>query len=469
MSAHARWARVRAGAVACVVAGTAGFAGFAPAAVARAQPTPIQHIVVLYLENHSFDNLLGYWCRNHRGRCPDGGMPSLVRLSNGAVVTPSVTPERVPTLGHDVASQQAAIDHGLMDGWQHVSGCTVATGFACISGYKPAQVPNLAALASKFAINDLTFSMADSPSWGGHLYAVMASLDGFKGDTPSPARGATPGPGWGCNSRRVTLWSSGGATKTVPSCVPDYALRLPHGGAFKHTPVRHAPTILDRLGAAGLSWRIFGEPNPPGSGSPTSGGYGWDICPSFAECLYTSQKANNVPSATFIHTARTGHLPNFSIVTPGGLDARFSEHNGFSMTAGDDWLGQVASAVMHGPQWRSTALFITWDDCGCFYDQVPPGFNPDGTPQGPRTPLVIVSPYAKPGFTDRRATTFAGILAYTERTFGLKPLGLNDARAYPFTNAFNYRQAPRQPARMVYRPWPREAYHVNMRAAKQDT
>jgi len=452
-----------------VVAGTAGFAGFAPAAVARAQPTPIQHIVVLYLENHSFDNLLGYWCRNHRGRCPDGGMPSLVRLSNGAVVTPSVTPERVPTLGHDVASQQAAIDHGLMDGWQHVSGCTVATGFACISGYKPAQVPNLAALASKFAINDLTFSMADSPSWGGHLYAVMASLDGFKGDTPSPARGATPGPGWGCNSRRVTPWSSGGATKTVPSCVPDYALRLPHGGAFKHTPVRHAPTILDRLGAAGLSWRIFGEPNPPGSGSPTSGGYGWDICPSFAECLYTSQKANNVPSATFIRTARTGHLPNFSIVTPGGLDARFSEHNGFSMTAGDDWLGQVASAVMHGPQWRSTVLFITWDDCGCFYDQVPPGFNPDGTPQGPRTPLVIVSPYAKPGFTDRRATTFAGILAYTERTFGLKPLGLNDARAYPFTNAFNYRQAPRQPARMVYRPWPREAYHVNMRAAKQDT
>jgi len=97
----------------------------------------------------------------------------------------------------------------------------------------------------------------------------------------------------------------------------------------------------------------------------------------------------------------------------------------------------------------------------------PPGVNPDGTAQGPRVPLVIVSPYAKLGYTDTTATTFAGILAYTERTVGLSPLGVNDARAYPFTNAFDYRQRPLKPARIVYRPWPRDAYHVNMRAALQ--
>jgi phospholipase C len=470
MAGHGRWARVRTGAVALLAAGTAGLSGLAMTGTANAQATPIKHIVVLYLENHSFDNLLGYWCGNHHRRCPDGGMPSLVRLSNGAVVTPGVTPDRVPGVGHDVAAQQAAIDHGLMDGWEHVSGCTATVGFRCISGYTPAQVPNLAALASRFAISDRTFSMADSPSWGGHLYAVMASLDGFKGDTPSAAHGVRPGPGWGCNSDRVTPWTSPrGARKIVPSCVPDYSLRLPNGGAFRHTPVRHAPTILDRLDAAGRSWRIYGEPKPPAIRTPTAGGYGWDICPSFAECLYTHRKAGNVPSSTFLHAARTGHLPNFAIVTPGGLDAKFSEHNGFSITAGDDWLGEVASAVMHGPQWRSTVLFITWDDCGCFYDQVPPGFNPDGTPQGPRTPLVIVSPYAKPGFTDRTATTFAGILAYAEHTFGLRPLGVNDRRAYPFTNAFNYHQTPLRPARTVYRPWPRDAYHINWKQAEQDT
>ena len=65
-------------------------------------------------------------------------------------------------------------------------------------------------------------------------------------------------------------------------------------------------------------------------------------------------------------------------------------------------------------------------------------------PKGPRVPLIIVSPYARPGYTDTTATTFAGILAYTEHTFGLSPLGANDAAAYPFSDAFNYTQAPLQ-------------------------
>ena len=176
-----------------------------------------------------------------------------------------------------------------------------------------------------------------------------------------------------------------------------------------------------------------------------------------------------MPSSTFIDDARSGNLPNFSIVTPGGGDARFSEHNGTSITAGDNWLGQIASAVMHGPQWRSTVLFITWDDCGCFYDQVRPGVNPDGTPQGPRTPLVIVSPYARRGYTDTTATTFAGILAYTEHTFGLNPMTINDQKAYGFTDAFNYRQHPQQAVPMVNRPLPVDAYHVDMKLARQAT
>jgi len=254
----------------------------------------------------------------------------------------------------------------------------------------------------------------------------------------------------------------------VPSCIPDYSLQRANGGAFKSTPVKHVPTILDRLRGAHRSWRIYGEPEPAGNGT-LAFGYVWDICPSFAECLYTHQKDNNVPSSTFVEDANSGNLPSFAIVTPGGQDAKFSEHNKMSMTTGDDWLGQVASAVMNGPEWKSTALFITWDDCGCFYDHVRPGTNADGTPQGPRVPLVIVSPYAKHGYTDTNATTFAGILAYAEHTFGLTALGVNDKKAYPFTHAFNYRQRPLHPARMVYRPWPPDAYHVDMKQAMQDS
>ncbi|HEY2441994.1 MAG TPA: alkaline phosphatase family protein [Streptosporangiaceae bacterium] len=431
--------------------------------------SPIKHVVVLYLENHSFDSLLGYWCNQNPGRCPDGGMPSSVTLSNGAVVTPDTMPDIVPNVDHAVMSQRKAINGGKMNGWWKISGCMPSTGYACIGGYQPSQVPNLTTLASDFAISDRTFSMADSPSWGGHLYAVMASTDGFLGDNPTKVKGVSPGPGWGCDSNKVSPWQPPtGAVVQAPSCIPDFSLSLPNGGAFEPTPVSYAPTIMDRLQNAGLSWRIFGEPTPM-SGGTVSEGYNWDICPSFAECLDTSQANDNLSSSQFVRVAQRGKLPSFAVVTPGGADAAFSEHNGFSMTAGDDWLGQIATAVMDGPEWNSTALFITWDDCGCFYDQDPPGVNADGSPQGPRSPLLIVSPFARAGFTDTTATTFAGILGFVEHNFGLQALGPNDAAAYPFSNAFNLSQAPLKPVRMTYRTWPRDAYHIDMAEAREDT
>jgi phospholipase C len=370
----------------------------------------------------------------------------------------------VPAVDHSVKGQQAAIDGGKMDGWWKVSGCSPATKYACISGYQPAQIPNAIALAKNFAISDNTFSMADSPSWGGHMYAVAASLDHFTGDNPVPAQGVTAGPGWGCNSNKVTPWvSPQGVTKDIPSCVPDFSLGLPNGGAFEPTPASHIPTIMDRLDAKGLTWKIYGQPTPS-----NSNGYIWDTCPTFAECLDTKQASNNVPAPSFVKDANAGKLANFSVITPGGADAKNSEHNGNSMTAGDDWVGQIASAIMNGPEWKSTALFITWDDCGCFYDQVTPGTNPDGTPQGPRSPLIIVSPFARPGFTDTTATTFAGILAFTEQNFGLAPLSTNDAHAYGFANAFNLSQALLPPAHMVTRPLP-PGEHIDLSQDNEGT
>jgi phospholipase C len=126
------------------------------------------------------------------------------------------------------------------------------------------------------------------------------------------------------------------------------------------------------------------------------------------------------------------------------------------------------SKVMNGPEWNSTVLFVTWDDCGCFYDQVPPPHDPSGRQEGPRLPLVIVSPYARHGYTDTTPATYAGVLAYVEQTFGLARLGINDAQAYPFTNSFNYSQAPLRPVRMVTRPVPR-GDHIIWSQAKEDT
>ena len=118
------------------------------------------------------------------------------------------------------------------------------------------------------------------------------------------------------------------------------------------------------------------------------------------------------------------------------------------------------AAVENGPDWSSSAICITFDDCGCCYDQVAPGLNPDHSRRGPRVPLVIVSPYGKPGYTDTTATTFTGVLAYVEHTFGLSPLRSNDIQAYLFTNAFTYSQAPLKPVPMVARPLPASAKRI---------
>src|SRR5215831_4202365 len=436
----------------------------ATAAASPAQPaapaTPIRHVVVIFLENHSFDNVLGYWCDMPRnfGRCPDGGMPSSVALSDGAVVTPGTSPDTVPPVSHNVASQVNAIDSGRMDGWQQIAGCSVTENYACISGYQPRQVPNLTTLARQFAISDHTFSVGDAPSFEGHIAIAAASQDHFYGNNPNG--GSFAFPGWGCDSGHRTPWiAPNGTRRNVPSCVPDPSLnpvKYPYGGAFAPTPVHYIPTIMDRLQAAGLPWKIYGAPKD-------EKGYGlWDICPAFAECLDTSQDKNLVPDAQFLTDAGAGTLPAFSVVTPGGQDFLNAGHNGMSMTACDNWVGQLVSAVEKSPDWSSTAVFLTFDDFGGFYDQVRPPVEPDGTQEGPRLPLIIISPYAKPGYTDTKATTFAGILAYTEHNFGLQALGVNDAGAYGFANAFNYAQTPLHPVPMSARRLPASAERIRL-------
>ena len=102
-------------------------------------------------------------------------MPASVRLSDGSTVTSGVTPDKVPQMSHSVATQQAAMNDGQMNGWDTIPGCNAAHNYACISGYQPSAIPNITGLASRFAISDDTFSQADSPSWGGHLYAVAGN------------------------------------------------------------------------------------------------------------------------------------------------------------------------------------------------------------------------------------------------------------------------------------------------------
>jgi phospholipase C len=388
---------------------------------------PIKHVVVIYQENNSFDEVLGYTCAvTLAGRC-DGATTG--KVSTGATIPLAAGPDIVPTVNHSPTSMTTAIDGGKMDGFDKNSGCS-SPSYACYISYRPNEIPNLSMYAQQYVVADRTFESKLSASWGSHLDLVASTLDGFKGINPSHAEFSTKG--WGCDSGATAPWKNPqtGAASSQPTCIPDFSLdptQFPHGGAFEATSVPHVPTIMDAMDAGGVSWHIYAPTN-------TQQFYGWSICPSFADCLYTNQESATSQPSQVLTDAANGTLPSVSYVIP--LDNQ-SQHNSNSMLAGDNWIGSVVNAVMNGPDWRSTAIFITYDDCGCFYDHVPP---PAGA--GIREPMVIVSPCAKPGYTDH-TTAYAGesTMAFIEHTFNLPALvSGGDGSVYDFSGSFDFSQ-----------------------------
>jgi phospholipase C len=407
--------------------------------------TPIHHVVIVFQENRSFDEVLGRLCLAAKAkkisRDPCDGA-SKGTLSDGTVIPLSPATDIVNDISPSVVGQQKAIDGGKMDGFSLTSGCTAETNppYACYSSYEPSQIPNLAALATAFTLSDRTFEFRSTPSWAGHMVLGSATLDGFEGRNPTRSTFTKKiGPGSGCDSFRDSPWWNGKQYVLVPSCVPDRAGE----GPYRRSPVRYVPTIFGRLDSVGLSWKIYGG----GGGTDTAlgmSGYGFTICPTFYECQGSAQRANLVPASNVLTDAANGNLPAYSVVTP---TYQNSQHPPQSMAVGDNWIGKVVTAVETGPNWNSTAIFIVYDDCGCFYDHVNPlRYNRNW---GVRVPMVIVSPYARAGYTDSTPATFMSLLAFTEHTFQLTPLNAEDRRAYDFARSFNYRQAPLPPVKMV--------------------
>ena len=404
-----------------------------------ATPTPIKHVVVLFLENHSFDDLLGRFCVQ-TSRC-DG--VDTGQLHTGKSIPLSVEPDIVPIANHSPYVQRQCMNNGLMNGCDQTRGCNKLHEYRCYTAVQPGAVPNITSMARDFAISDRTFELTVSSSWGGHTELVAATNDGFLGVNPKKGTaGGRVGPGWGCDSKKdaPSAPTPSDPSQMVPSCVPDQA----GNGPYKTSPVAHVPTVWDRLDSAGLNWTLYAA----GAHDGPRAGYARSICPTFYECLDTQQSHLKSPT-TFVTDASAGNLPTFSIVVPAGTE---SMHPGYSLTAGDNWIADQVNAVEQGQDWDSTAVFITWDDCGCFYDHVNPlQYDPNW---GMRVPMIIVSPWAKPGYTDSTPATFASIVAFTEHVFQLNPLGAADNTAYDYMDSFNFTGPPRPAVHLRSRPVP---------------
>jgi phospholipase C len=142
-----------------------------------------------------------------------------------------------------------------------------------------------------------------------------------------------------------------------------------------------------------------------------------------------------------------GNLAQVSWVIPNGTN---SDHAGSTATVnGPSWVAAIVNEIGHSPYWANTAIVITWDDWGGWYDHVPPPqvIN-NGTSWGSgyvygfRVPLVVVSPYARAGYISHVNHDFGSILNLIEQTFSLPSLGYADAYADNLSDCFNFNQTP---------------------------
>jgi phospholipase C len=122
-----------------------------------------------------------------------------------------------------------------------------------------------------------------------------------------------------------------------------------------------------------------------------------------------------------------------------------SDHPAYGdLCDGENWTVQIVNAIMRSPYWKHTAIFLTWDDFGGFYDHVaPPHLDIYG--DGPRVPLLVISPYARPGYVFDETSDFTSVLRFMEKLYGLPALTQRDARANDLLGAFDFHQKPLDP------------------------
>jgi phospholipase C len=182
----------------------------------------------------------------------------------------------------------------------------------------------------------------------------------------------------------------------------------------------------------------------------------WNPLPWFTTVRRNGQLGNIQPLDNFYDDVRAGKLPQVSWVTPSNTE---SEHPPASVRAGQAYVTGLINAIMRSPLWSSTAIFLTWDDWGGFYDHVvPPRVDRQG--YGLRVPAMLISPYAKAGYIDHQTLSFDAYLKFIEDDFlgGQRLNPKTDGRPDPrpdvrenkpilgdLTKEFDFSQEPRLP------------------------
>ena len=395
----------------------------------RRDPSPIRHIVVVIQENRTFDNLFQGF---------PGANTQNYGMSGGQQITLTPQPLNVPwDLLHAHSAFLDAYDNGANDGWNSEpcggpgGGCPPNPAYS----YVPqANVQPYWDMATQYAIADNFFATNQGPSFPAHQYLISGTSTTTNGGALRAAE--NPNPKQGEPTIQIGgHFDLGGCDSPVGTNV---ALIDATGDESQTGPVCFArKSIFGEADTAGVSWRYYQAQS--GSGLWNAPDAIKKLCPS-TPCNANTEYAANVivPSGQFLTDVGNGTLAAITYVTP---TAASSDHAGSTDGSGPAWVASVVNAIGTSPFWSSTAIFITWDDWGGWYDHVTPSVR-DSYELSFRVPLIVVSPYAKVGYVSHVPHEFGSILKFEELTFGLPSMGTTDATADNLMDCFNFSQSP---------------------------
>jgi len=376
----------------------------AKASPAQAVPqasTPIQHLVVLMQENHTFDNYFGTY--------PGAdGLPAGTKMpvdptnpGAGSIVPWHIGTTTITDLSHTAATFQAEYDNGKWDGFVSAINSYNQNGTITMGYYDSSDIPYYWNLAGNYVLFDHFFSSAKDGSFANHMYWVAATNPEVK------------------------------------------------KGQQLSSLLENVPTIFDRLQAAGVSWKFYVENYNPGINyrNPSTQNNResqvvWVPLLNFARFIDDKNLSSHIVDLSQYYVdLQQGTLPAVSYIVPSGA----SEHPPEYPASGEREVKSLLQELMRSSAWNSSAFMLLYDDWGGWYDHVvPPQVDQAG--YGARVPGLLVSPYARKGYIDSTQLDFTSVLKFIETNWNVASLETRDANANNFLSAFDFSKAPRQAA-----------------------